>query len=63
MRRIGVALVLAGVVLVAASCSLFPSQFGSDYAAINPGGVLGGVFGALLALCGLVLVLPGDRLE
>ena len=63
MRRIGFALVLAGVVVVAASCSLFPSQFGSDYAAINPGGVVGGAFGALLVLGGLLMLIPGRRSE
>jgi hypothetical protein len=63
MRPTGVVLVLVGLALIGGSCSLFPSQFGSDYAAVNPVGIMGGVFGGLLAIAGLALLLGSDRIE
>lgn len=38
------------------SCAVFPSQFGSDYAVINAGGVMGSAIGVLLALIGAAML-------
>ena len=60
MRRLGVAVLLVGLVLTFSWCAIFPSQYGSDYAAINVGGPIGTAAGVLLLVFGLVL-LGGGR--
>jgi membrane associated rhomboid family serine protease len=61
VKRFGVILMLIGLIAIAGSCTLFPSQYGSDYAAVNPVGVLGGIFGALLGLGGLGFMFGADH--
>jgi hypothetical protein len=56
IRRIGAALLLVGLLMAFGSCAVFPSQFGSDYAVINAGGVMGSAIGVLLALIGAAML-------
>ena len=62
MKVIGVGLLVIGLAVVFASCSLLPSEFGAERAAINPTGILGGIFGGVLALGGLALITGGDQI-
>ena len=63
MRRVGLVVLLIGLALTFGSCAVFPSQFGSDYAAINAGGVMGTAVGVMLMLAGLAFVVGGDKRE
>ena len=60
MRRFGLALVVSGLALALGSFVLLPSTYGSDYAAINPYGIFGGVVGVVLAIAGLAPLIGGD---
>jgi len=54
-----IALLVLGLALAFGSCVVFPSQFGSDYAAINAGGILGTALGVIVTIIAAAVLFGG----